>query len=84
MKRIPGVSQEFICNVPPSAIIQVNQLYKPVIWKEYCERKVQLWFEKFRFGDFSLQNVLRGRPKTSMESFESSGFHKGTCCQDWT
>lgn len=32
------------------------------------DRKVQRWFEKFRSGDFSLQNESRGRPKTSVKS----------------
>ncbi|OAD62845.1 Histone-lysine N-methyltransferase SETMAR [Eufriesea mexicana] len=31
-------------------------------------RKVQRWFEKFRSGDFSLQNDPRGRPKTSVKN----------------
>ena len=32
------------------------------------DRKVQRWFEKFRSGDFSLQNEPRGRPKTSVKN----------------
>ncbi|XP_072757483.1 histone-lysine N-methyltransferase SETMAR-like [Anoplolepis gracilipes] len=32
------------------------------------DRKVQRWFEKFRTGDFSLQNEPRGRPKTSVKN----------------
>ena len=32
------------------------------------KRKVQRWFEKFRSGDFSLQNEPRGRPKTSVNN----------------
>ncbi|XP_035740328.1 histone-lysine N-methyltransferase SETMAR-like [Vespa mandarinia] len=30
--------------------------------------KAQRWFEKFRFGDFSLQNEPRGRPETSVKN----------------
>ncbi|XP_035737500.1 histone-lysine N-methyltransferase SETMAR-like [Vespa mandarinia] len=32
------------------------------------DRKVQRWFEKFRSGDFSLQNEPRGRPETSVKN----------------
>ncbi|XP_017767748.1 PREDICTED: histone-lysine N-methyltransferase SETMAR-like [Eufriesea mexicana] len=32
------------------------------------DRKVQRWFEKFRSGDFPLQNDPRGRPKTSVKN----------------
>ena len=32
------------------------------------DRKMQRWFEKFRSGDFSLQNEPRGRPKTSVKN----------------
>ncbi|KAL6427117.1 hypothetical protein ACFW04_009345 [Cataglyphis niger] len=32
------------------------------------DRKVQRWFEKFWSSDFSLQNVPRGRPKTTVKN----------------
>ncbi|XP_047344850.1 histone-lysine N-methyltransferase SETMAR-like [Vespa velutina] len=32
------------------------------------DRKVQRWFEKFRSGDFSLQNEPRRRPETSVKN----------------
>ena len=32
------------------------------------DRKVERWFEKFRFGDFPLKNEPCGTPETTVES----------------
>ncbi|XP_035742750.1 histone-lysine N-methyltransferase SETMAR-like [Vespa mandarinia] len=52
-------------NNAAKAVRNINQAFGENIVND---RKVQRWFEKFRSGDFSLQNEPRGRPEKSLKN----------------
>ncbi|XP_015174442.1 PREDICTED: histone-lysine N-methyltransferase SETMAR-like [Polistes dominula] len=52
-------------NNAAKAACNINQAFGE---NTITDRKVQRWFEKFRSGDFSLQNEPRGRPQTTVKN----------------